>query len=351
MDKKILAIMHEFGLDPATYAADIFGSGLIHQTYLVSKNGTAAYILQQVNHHVFKRPEDISHNLHIMGNFLSVHAPEYPFTFPVAAESGSDYVMSDGNYFRMFRFIPGTHTMDTCQQPEHAHEAALEFGRFTATLNDLRTDMLRYTIPGFHDLSSRYIDFTRSLEQGDATRLEESRDTARWLSAHKEIAQQYDKITHGNDFLKRVTHHDTKISNVLLDQNNKGVCVIDLDTVMPGYFFSDLGDMIRSMACINDEDSREFDRIKIRKDYYNAIVSNYLSVMGNQLTASEKKYIHYAGLLMVYMQALRFLTDYLNGDIYYRTNYPDQNFDRAMNQYVLLMRLEEWLLPDSPTNG
>jgi hypothetical protein len=339
MEKKIPAIIHEFGLDPAEYAAVLFGSGLIHQTYLVSKNGMAAYILQQVNHHVFKRPEDISHNLHIMGNFLVVHAPEYPFTFPVAAESGGDYVMSDGNYFRMFRFIPDTHTMDTCQKPEHAYEAALQFGKFTATLNDLRTDMLRYTIPGFHDLSSRYLDFIRALELGDAIRLEESKDTAQWLSDHKEIALRYEKITSGKDFLKRATHHDTKISNVLLDQNNKGVCVIDLDTVMPGYFISDVGDMIRTYVSPASEEETDIEKIHIREDFLKAIYSGYMEHMGDLLTAAERTEFLYAGKFMIYMQALRFYTDHLYNDRYYGAKYPGHNLSRARNQVRLLEEL------------
>jgi hypothetical protein len=112
---------------------------------------------------------------------------------------------------------------------------------------------------------------------------------------------------------------------------------------MPGYFFSDLGDMIRSMACSYDENSTEFDKITIRKKFYNAILEGYLMVMNKQLTDSEKKYIHYAGLLMIYMQSLRFLTDYLNGDIYYQISYPEQNFNRATNQLTLLGQLEKFL--------
>jgi len=239
----------------------------------------------------------------------------------------------------MFTFIPGTHTMDTCQQPDHAYEAALEFGRFTATLNDLRTDMLRYTIPGFHDLSSRYHDFSRTLEQGDAKRLEESRDMAQWLSAHNGIALQYEKITGGNDFLKRVTHHDTKISNVLLDQNNKGVCVIDLDTVMPGYFISDVGDMIRTYVSPASEEETDIEKIHIRKDFLKAIYSGYMEHMGDLLTPAEKSEFLYAGKFMIYMQALRFYTDHLNNDRYYGAKYPGHNLARARNQVKLLEEL------------
>jgi thiamine kinase-like enzyme len=140
-----------------------------------------------------------------------------------------------------------------------------------------------------------------------------------------------------------VMHHDAKIANILFSKKTGDViCPVDFDTVMPGYFFSDLGDMIRSMACSLDETSTDFENLTIRKEFYKAIVEGYLSVMKNQFTVSENKYIHYAGLLMIYMQALRYMTDYLNGDIYYKTNYAEQNFDRAKNQVILLKRLEEF---------
>lgn len=139
-------------------------------------------------------------------------------------------------------------------------------------------------------------------------------------------------------------HHDAKISNVLFsNKTGKVVCLVDFDTVMPGYFFSDLGDMIRSMVCPEDETSTKFSNICIRKEFYEAIVTGYLDVIGKELTESEKKYIHYSGLLMIYMQSLRFLADYLNGDVYYQITYPDQNFDRAKNQLILLQRLEDFL--------
>ena len=339
MAENISKIIQAFGLDPATHVADAFGSGLIHRTYLVRNNRIPAYILQQVNHLVFTRPYDISHNLHIMGSFLKTHAPDYPFTFPVTSIEDDDYVVADGQYFRMFRFIGGTHTIDTCLQPEQAYEAAFQFGRFTSVLRDLRTDMLRFTIPGFHDLSFRYEEFIKALEQGNKERLTISMKTAQWLSGHKEIAEQYKKINRENLFQKRVTHHDTKISNVLLDGKNKGVCVIDLDTVMPGYFISDVGDMIRTYVSPASEEETELGSIEIRKDFMQAIFNGYMEHMGALLSDFEKSCFLYSGKFMIYMQALRFYTDYLNDDRYYGAKYPGHNLNRAMNQVRLLEEL------------
>jgi Ser/Thr protein kinase RdoA (MazF antagonist) len=139
----------------------------------------------------------------------------------------------------------------------------------------------------------------------------------------------------------RCTHHDTKISNVLFDHDDKGLCVIDLDTVMPGYFISDVGDMMRTYLCPVSEEEQDLSKITVRKEFYDAIVSGYLSEMGEELDETEKQYFHYAGEFMIYMQALRFLTDHINNDVYYGAKYEGHNFVRAGNQLTLLQRLME----------
>lgn len=339
MDQHIPEVIKAFGLNSKEYTATVFGSGLIHKTYLVQRSGIPAYILQQVNHNVFKKPEDISHNLLVIGNYISVDAPDYPFTFPVKSTEGNDYVIIDENYFRIFNFIEDTHTIDTCLQPEQAYEAAVQFGRFTSILNDFRTDMLRYTIPGFHDLSFRYQEFISATENGNAARLSESTDIAQGLFSWKNIADQFEHICNDPHFRKRATHHDTKISNVLLDKNNHGVCVIDLDTVMPGYFISDVGDMIRTYVSPANEEDTDLANIEVRKDFVQAIYIGYMEDMGSKLTAYEIAHFIYAGKFMIYMQALRFYTDYLYDDRYYGAAYSNHNLNRAMNQMKLLQEL------------
>ena len=140
---------------------------------------------------------------------------------------------------------------------------------------------------------------------------------------------------------KRVTHHDTKISNVLFDRKGNGICIIDLDTVMAGLFISDVGDMMRTYLSPANEEVKDFNRIEVREDYFKAIVQGYLSAMHDELTADERQLFYYAGTFLVYMQAIRFLADYCNDDVYYGSRYEGQNFVRAMNQLTLLQRLEE----------
>jgi thiamine kinase-like enzyme len=180
------------------------------------------------------------------------------------------------------------------------------------------------------------------LQKNNIERREKARELIAELKQRKQYDDFYNSLADSSDYPKRVMHHDAKIANILFSKTTgKVICPIDFDTTMARFFFSDLGDMIRSMACSHDETSIDFENITIRKEFYDAIVDGYLSVMDKYLTASEKKNIHYAGIIIIYMQALRFMTDYLNGNIYYKTTYPEQNFDRTKNQLVLLKALEQ----------
>jgi thiamine kinase-like enzyme len=334
-------ILQSFGLDPAENSPELFGSGLIHATYVIRHNGEPAYILQKVNHHVFKKPEDIAHNIRTIHSFLNAHHPEYLFTNFIADIDGNDYVMDEDNYYRLSGFVPGTHTLDTCEQPEQAYEAAKQFGKFTAVLADLRTDMLRYTIPGFHDLGFRYEQFIRALQNGNTDRISTTKDVSTFLLDRNNIVERYKYIQNDPYFKKRVTHHDTKINNVLFSADNKGVCVIDLDTVMPGYFISDLGDMIRTYVSPANEEEQDMDLICIRKDFFKAILHGYNDEMGKHLSEKERSSFVYSGKFMIYMQALRFYTDHLNDDGYYGARYENHNLVRARNQVRLLSELEK----------
>jgi len=159
------------------------------------------------------------------------------------------------------------------------------------------------------------------------------------LVAHADIVTEYDNIVANPEFRLRVTHHDTKISNVLFDKKGRGICIIDLDTVMPGYFISDVGDMMRTYLSPVSEEETDFEKIRVRDEFYTAIVQGYYNEMKDELTKTEKKYFFYAGEFIIYMQAIRFLTDYLNDDIYYGAKYPTHNLMRAKNQSILLEQL------------
>ncbi|MEO6290022.1 MAG: phosphotransferase, partial [Ginsengibacter sp.] len=176
---------------------------------------------------------------------------------------------------------------------------------------------------------------------GNALRIEQSQKLIDAILKNKNIVNEFEKIKTNPQFKIRATHHDTKISNVLFDQNNKGLCVIDLDTLMPGYFISDLGDMLRTYLSPVSEEEADFSKIEIRKEYFASIIKGYLGELDNELTDVEKEHFVYSGKFMIYMQAIRFLTDHLNNDIYYGAKYDDHNFIRAGNQIVLLQKLAD----------
>ena len=245
----------------------------------------------------------------------------------------------EGKYYRAFEKING-HSYDVLENPHQAKAAANAFGQFTAALVDLPIQQLKITLPDFHNLSLRYTQFETALTNGDHNRINESRDAIEYLQSQQDVVKRYETFIANKDAKLRVTHHDTKISNVLFDKQEKAICVIDLDTVMPGYFISDVGDMCRTYLPNVSEEEANLDLVQIDKGRWTALKEGYLNAMGNILTPFELTHFEFAGEFMIYMQALRFLTDYFNNDIYYTTSYKEQNFIRATNQLTLLKQLQ-----------
>ncbi len=334
------SVLGQYGFERDEYTIEQFGSGLINNTWLVLK-GSEKYILQKVNKNIFTNPFLIADNIEKIQAHLSVHNSHYFFTAPCKTLKGESIVLLSDDYYRMFPYIKGSHTIDVVQSPLQAYEAASQFSRFTSVLSELDINTLNITLPSFHNLSLRYAQFSEALEKGNKERIKEAGDLIGELKAYSAIVDEYNNITNNNEFKLRVTHHDTKISNVLLDDHHKGICVIDLDTVMPGYFISDVGDMMRTYLCPVSEEEKDFSKIEVRDEFYFAIVDGYKAFMDDELTETEKQYFFYSGEFMIYMQAIRFLTDYINDDVYYGCKYPKHNLVRATNQSVLLKRLIE----------
>jgi Ser/Thr protein kinase RdoA (MazF antagonist) len=332
-------ILFQFGLAEENFNVQPFGGGLINTTWVIeSRESKEKYILQKINDKVFKQPEDIAFNTRLIDNYLKEHFPTYLFVSPCITITGNELVKKEDGYYRMFPFIANSHTVAVVEKAEQAYEAAKQFGRFTKLLSGLDAADLRITLPDFHDLSLRYEQFEKALQTGNQERIEQSKDLIAVIKQNKSIVDEYEICK--TKLHTRCTHHDTKISNVLFDELDKGLCVIDLDTIMPGYFISDVGDMMRTYLCPVSEEEKDFSKITVRKDFYDAIVSGYLSEMGAELSEFEKKYFHYAGKFMIYMQAIRFLTDHLNDDVYYGAKYSGHNFIRAGNQITLLQQLQ-----------
>jgi Ser/Thr protein kinase RdoA (MazF antagonist) len=320
------------------------GNGLIHQTFLAA-TANESIVLQALNTRIFKNPEDIVSNYWQVYSYLTLHDKGIEIPAPVSSLYGKLlWTDSDGNAWRATQYVENSYSPDTAENEEAARTVALSFATFTQSLTGLDPRNLKTIIPGFHDLSARYAQFEESVLNASSERLIQSTHLISEFRNRKHLVEFYELTRNETDFPSRVMHHDSKINNILFNsKTHHPICPVDLDTVMPGKFFSDLGDMIRSMACTVDENSRDWENIGIRPDYYRAILEGYLQGIDSLLTEAELKNIHQAGLILIYMQGLRFLSDYLNGDIYYKTSYPGHNLDRARNQFILLEKLEEFI--------
>ena len=336
-------LLKAFGIDTEHFEIKPLGDGLINTTWLVKELSTGKdFVFQQINVNVFKRPDYITFNIRLINDYLHENYPAYLFTSPVKALDGSDMIKSeDGGYFRLFGYVNDSITHNELKKPVQAYEAAKAFGKFTNLLSGINVSELKTTIPDFHNLSLRFDQFVDSLKNATPLRYENAQEAIGFLDVHRTIVDEYKKITLSKDFKQRVTHHDTKISNVLFDAHDNSLCVIDLDTVMPGYFISDVGDMMRTYLSPVSEEEKDFNKIIVRTDFFHAIVKGYLSEMKDELSNEEKAAIVYAGKFMIYMQGLRFITDYLNNDIYYGSRYEGQNLVRGLNQVTLLKRYLE----------
>ncbi|HAL82528.1 MAG TPA: aminoglycoside phosphotransferase family protein [Mucilaginibacter sp.] len=329
-------VLYSYGLNPSDCNIQPFGSGLINHTLKVSGNGQD-YILQQINGNVFKSPDDIADNLALLQVFFKNTRPDYLFVAPLPTLSGTFLVKpASGMVFRLFPFIKGSHTVDYISEEKQAFEAAKQFGKFTHLLKDFDAEKLKCTLTDFHNLKLRFEQFKTACTNPDIIRLDSAAAEIKAVYEHYNILQTYNQLTYHHEIPLRVIHHDTKINNVLFDDQQNGLCIIDLDTVMPGYFLSDVGDMMRTYLSPSNEEDTDYDKLHIRENIFTAICKGYLSEMGNILTKTEQHYFIFSGKLMIYMQAIRFLTDFLNNDIYYEIKYPDHNLSRSKNQFKLL---------------
>ncbi len=342
------SILKSYGLNHQNFKIQQIGSGHINRTYLLiqTTGEQKKYVLQEINTHVFTNPEAVANNIKQIADFLAENFPDYLFPAPLAANDGSTMVAFNNAYWRLSPFVDHTIALDTLTAPQQAYQAAKQFGKLSRLLNDFDSSTLQETIVGFHDLHLRFDQFQTALAQSSQALRAQAAKEIETALGFKSILTEYQSLK--DSLPNRVMHHDTKINNVLLAQHTyEGVCVIDLDTLMPGKFISDLGDMMRTYLCEFSENETDLSKITVRMDYFAAMIEGYLSEMGDILTDTEKKAILFSGKYIIYMQALRFLADFLNGSVYYPINYPLQNLDRTKNQFKLLIQLvknEEELL-------
>lgn len=320
------------------------GSGHIHTTYSVDAGHR--WVLQRINIKVFTRPERIAQNIRVVADHLHRHHPDYLFLTPVPSVDNRDMVDDDSYPWRMFRFIDNTYTLDEVSTSQQAFSAAKEFGLLTSNLNALSPHALEPTLDQFHDLIHRWEQLEEAIGNAHADRLDSAWDTIEECMRFRSLVRKYSEVCSPGNLVLRITHNDTKINNILFSsETGRAVCAIDLDTLMPGYFIYDLGDMIRTFVSPVNEEERDTTKIQFRRDIYEALVAGYMESMGKLLTPQEKALIPFGGMMMTYIMGMRMLTDHLNGDVYYHTTYEGQNLVRARNQFALLSMLQQEIGP------
>lgn len=336
----IPAIIQQYGLSARDYTVDRVGSGYIHHTFKLS--GKTSYIMQRVNINVFRKPEVIASNIQHASQYLKKKYPEYLFTTAVKSLTGAEMVYDEEGFpWRLFPYFENTHTVDKVSSAEEAFSASAEFARLTKYLDGVDTNLFKPTIDRFHDLSWRWEQFESSLKNPKPERLRLAEEAIEQSKSFGYLVDEYETLIKSGSLKLRITHNDTKINNILFDSTTgKAVCAIDLDTLMPGYFIYDLGDMIRTFVSPVDEEEKDLSKVIVRKNIYDSLISGYLSQMEDVLSIEEKKAIPFSGMMMTYIMALRMLADYLNGDIYYQIKYEGQNLFRAKNQLKLMKELK-----------
>ncbi|MGV7222937.1 MAG: phosphotransferase enzyme family protein [Nitrospinales bacterium] len=329
-----------------------FGSGHIHDTYLIKTAGknTPDYILQKINHQIFRDIDGLMSNIsvvtsHIKSKLLTVKGTESQKQTVELVRSGDGDLFSEisGNYWRAFIFISDSYTYQIVQNNKQAYEAGKIIGGFQYLLSDIGTD-LHVTIPGFHDLELRLEQFNLAATKDLKTRVQLVKDEIRFVKEMTDLLRPFLDLLKSGKVPVRITHYDTKLDNILFDKNDHAICLIDLDTVMPGYIFYDFGDAARTMANDADEDEEDLSKVGFNKNYYQALLDGYLEETTTFISKVEKDWLSYSSFYMAFLMGLRFLTDFINGDIYYKTDFPEHNLVRARCQFELIRKMEVLLI-------
>ena len=355
-DPDFPGILQRFELTGHFDGAEPLGSGHINDTWLIRIShfdSRKRYVLQRINDTVFRDPLAVMENIdrvtrHIQALPLARFSGQIPGqqTFaPIRTRSGDPYSQDDaGRTWRLWPYVYGASTINNVQSAAQAREAAKAFGVFQCLLQDLPGPPLKETIPGFHDTVARFVQFRAALDV-------DRHDRARHCQAEIEAALSYEpfvtsfcSLANADVLPVRIAHNDTKINNVMLsDETGEAVCVIDLDTVMPGLALFDLGDMVRTMTVSAREDQADCNDVVMRMDYYEAVTAGYLDAAGAFLSQDEIHNLPDAGKIITLENGLRFLTDHLDGDQYFRTTRENQNLDRCRIQFALVRSIDEQL--------
>ncbi len=327
-----------------------FGNGHINDTYAIkNKEGENKWILQRINHHVFPKIDTLQHNVAVISETMRKRLEKdkdpdidrkYLRFLPLKSNPEQNYYFDGENYWRVCIFIPDSMSL-TELSTDSARYAGAAFGQFEEMLSIIPEGVLGDTIENFHSMPFRLQQLIDAVKADPMGRVEKVKDLLEEIENRSDEMLIQEKLYEEGKLPKRTIHCDTKVDNVLFDKSGKVLCVVDWDTSMPGFILSDVGDFIRTGVNLAAEDEADLSKIGVNMEIYKAFVEGYLSTAGDFLTDTERSLIAYGGRLMTYMQTVRFLADYINGDTYFKTKHPEHNLQRTRAQFRYLQCLEE----------
>ncbi len=346
-NQKLIEVVSHFITPADTIEIKPLGAGHINDSFKVV-NGNDEYVLQRINHSIFQNVDQLQNNIFRVTSHIRKKLEEAGETdidrkvlTLIPTHDGKLYYRdNEENYWRMTLFIKDSKSYDDIN-PELAYRAGLAFGDFQRMLSDLPGEPLHETIPNFHNMEFRLEAFRDSVKKDRVGRVMEVSDLIKEIEARANDMCRAEQLHREGKLPKRINHCDTKVNNILFDSNDRVLCVVDLDTVMPGYVLSDFGDFIRTGANTGAEDDKNLDNVNIDLDIFEAYTRGYLEKASEFLSDTEIENLAFGAKLLTYMQTVRFLTDYLDGDIYYKINYGNHNLVRSLAQFKLLLSMED----------
>jgi hypothetical protein len=352
-EKQLQEISKQFQIYGEILHAETFKIGHINETYSATYDQggmRVRYIHQKINKSVFKNPASVMNNVvrvtsHIRRKLEAQNIRDVTrrSLIVIPTRDGQSYFLNGGSEFwRTFVFIEGVETFEAVQSPEQALQAGRAFGEFQRLLVDLPGDRLSETIPEFHNTRKRFAALQQAIQKDHYNRAKDARAEIEFALKHEPIVDNILNAMARRKIPERITHNDTKFNNVMLDVlTGEAMCVVDLDTVMPGCALYDFGDMVRTTTSPTLEDETDLSKVKMQMPMFKKLAEGYLATAGQFLTKTEKSYIAFSGKLITFEIGIRFLTDFLSGDNYFRIHRPDHNLDRCRTQFKLVESIEK----------
>jgi hypothetical protein len=351
---KLTSIVNLFNHEGKIESVQPFGSGHINDSYLVTTTPETScdYVLQRINHQIFRNVTELTNNIllvtgHVRQKLLcKANDFDYFQVIQLTRTKAGHFFLHDpeGNYWRLYNHIRDSKSYDIVKNPELVFEGGQAFGLFQYLTSDIDPASLYEILPDFHNIATRLDIFRQTVFRDPANRVKDVENEIAFVEARSTEMHTILRLGEQGHIPLRVTHNDTKFNNVLFNANNKAISVVDLDTVMPGYVLYDFGDAIRTGASTGAEDESDLSAVNIDLDLFAAYANGYLGVARKFLNNAETSHLAFSAKFMTYIIGLRFLTDYINGDQYFKTGFPEHNLQRARAQFKLLLSMEDHFL-------